>query len=105
MAGLGFGISLGPVVATGTVGVAAHEGGTASGLLTSSRQIVASLGLAALGTVAQHRTGASVSPQALADGYGLGLTVSGALLVAAVLVAVAVLRRPAAAPLESGTVR
>jgi len=105
MAGLGFGISLGPVVATATVGVAAHEGGTASGLLTSSRQIGASLGLAALGTVAQHRSGASVSPQALADGYGLGLTVSGALLVAAVLVAVAVLRRPAAAQLESGTVR
>jgi MFS family permease len=105
MAGLGFGISLGPVVATATVGVAAHEGGTASGLLTSSRQIGASLGLAALGTVAQHRTGASVSPQALADGYGLGLTVSGALLVAAVLVALAVLRRPAAEPLESSTVR
>jgi predicted MFS family arabinose efflux permease len=105
MAGLGFGISLGPVVATATVGVAAHEGGTASGLLTSSRQIGASLGLAALGTVAQHRTGASVGPQALADGYGLGLTVSGALLVAAVLVALAVLRRPAAEPLENSTVR
>jgi len=105
MAGLGFGISLGPVVATATVGVAAHEGGTASGLLTSSRQIGASLGLAALGTVAQHRSGASVSPQALADGYGLGLTVSAVLLVAAVLVAAAVLRRPTAEPLGSSTVR
>jgi len=105
LAGLGFGISLGPVVATATVGVAAHEGGTASGLLTSSRQIGASLGLATLGTVAQHRSGASVSPQALADGYGLGLTVSAVLLVAAVLVAATVLRRPAAEPLESSTVR
>jgi EmrB/QacA subfamily drug resistance transporter len=104
-AGLGFGISLGPVVATATAGVAAHEGGTASGLLTSSRQLGASFGLAALGAVAQHRTGGTVTPQTLADGYGLGLTVSAALLVAAVLVALAVLRRPAAEPVESGSVR
>ena len=93
VAGLGFGLCLGPVVATATAGVAPHESGTASGLLTSSRQIGASLGLAALGTVAQHRTGPSTTPAALADGYALGLTVSAALLVAAVVVILTVLRR------------
>jgi predicted MFS family arabinose efflux permease len=93
IAGLGFGLCLGPVVATATAGVAPHESGTASGLLTSSRQIGASLGLAALGTVAQHRTGPSTTPAALADGYALGLTSSAALLVAAVVVILTVLRR------------
>lgn len=93
VAGLGFGLCLGPVVATATAGVAPHESGTASGLLTSSRQIGASLGLAALGTIAQHRTGPSATPAALADGYALGLTLSAALLVAAVVVIATVLRR------------
>ena len=93
VAGLGFGLCLGPVVATATAGVAPHESGTASGLLTSSRQIGASLGLAALGTVAQHRAGPSATPAALADGYALGLTLSAALLVAAVVVIATVLRR------------
>ena len=106
-AGVGFGLCLGPVVSTATAGVAAHESGTASGLLTSSRQIGASLGLAALGTVAEHRTGGSVTPPALASGYALGLSVSAALLLAAVLVAVTVLPRDrgaAAEPLGASTV-
>ncbi|MBV2365766.1 MFS transporter [Streptomonospora nanhaiensis] len=50
--GTGFGLCLGPVVSTATAGVAPHESGTASGLLNSSRQIGASLGLAVLGTAA-----------------------------------------------------
>ncbi|HUR01968.1 MAG TPA: hypothetical protein VM347_05480, partial [Nonomuraea sp.] len=66
---------------------------TASGLLNSSRQIGASLGLAALGTAAHHRTGQIVTPETLNDGYALGLTLSAALLVAAVLIALTVLRR------------
>ncbi|MDX6280791.1 MAG: hypothetical protein QOH03_1862, partial [Kribbellaceae bacterium] len=45
---IGFGLCLGPVVSLATAGVSAHETGTASGLLASSRQIGASLGLAAL---------------------------------------------------------
>ena len=57
VASVGFGLCLGPVVSTATIGVAPHEAGTASGLLNSSRQIGASLGLAALGTAAAHRTG------------------------------------------------
>jgi EmrB/QacA subfamily drug resistance transporter len=100
-ASVGFGLCLGPVVSTATAGVAPHETGTASGLLNSSRQIGASLGLAALGTAAENRTGHSLTPQALNDGYALGLNLSAALLVVAVLIALAVLRRsdaPAAVP-------
>ncbi|WP_425470794.1 hypothetical protein [Streptomyces armeniacus] len=97
VAGVGFGLCLGPVVATATAGVASHEAGTASALLNSSRQLgaslgLASLGLAALGTAAQHRTGEPATPGALNDGYALGLALSAALLVAAALVALTVLR-------------
>lgn len=93
IASVGFGICLGPIVATATAGVAAHETGTASALLNSSRQIGASLGLAALGTAAHDRSGAAVTPEALTSGYGLGLGLSAALLVGAAIIALAVLRR------------
>ena len=88
------GCASGPVVSAATAGVAPHETGTASGLLNSSRQIGASLGLAALGTAAHHRTGRSGTPGALDDGYALGLTLGAALVIAAVVVALTVLRRP-----------
>ena len=90
---VGFGLCLGPLVSLATVGVAAHETGVASGLLASSRQIGASLGLAALGTAAQRRTGQSATPAALTDGYALGMTLGAVLLVGAVLVALTVLPR------------
>jgi predicted MFS family arabinose efflux permease len=98
VASVGFGLCLGPVVSTATVGVAPRETGTASGLLNSSRQIGASLGLAALATVAHNRTGQTATPGALNAGYALGLTLSAALLVAAVLIALTVLRRASPAP-------
>ncbi|WOT32778.1 MFS transporter [Streptomyces coeruleorubidus] len=91
--GGGFGLCLGPVASLATAGVAPHESGTASGLLNSSRQIGASLGLAALGATAHHRTGRTATPETLNDGYALGLTLSAALLIAAVIVALTVLRR------------
>ncbi|WP_235018177.1 MFS transporter [Thermomonospora echinospora] len=93
IASVGFGLCLGPLVSTATAGVAAHESGVASGLLNSSRQIGASLGLAALGTVAHNRTGRTATPEALNDGYALGLALSAALLAAAALIALTVLRR------------
>ncbi|NVI93034.1 MFS transporter [Actinomadura sp. BRA 177] len=92
IASVGFGLCLGPLVSIATAGVASHETGTASGLLNSSRQIGASLGLAALGTAAHDRTGAAVTPETLNDGYALGLTLGAALLLAAALIAVTVLR-------------
>ncbi|MFL5839510.1 MAG: MFS transporter [Thermoleophilaceae bacterium] len=91
---VGFGLCLGPVVSTATLGVAADETGTASGLLTSSRQIGAALGLAVLGTVAHGRTGSTTTPASLNDGYALGLTVGAALLLGAVLIALVVLPSP-----------
>jgi len=100
VASVGFGLCLAPVVSLATAGVAPHETGTASGLLNSSRQIGASLGLAALGTAAQERTGGAGTPEALTDGYALGLSLGAVLLLAAVVVAVTVLRpAPRPAPL------
>ncbi|WUH99706.1 MFS transporter [Spirillospora sp. NBC_00431] len=93
---VGFGLCLGPLVSIATDGVAAHEVGTASGLLNSSRQLGAALGLAALGTAAQHRTGPAESPGALSDGYAFGLTLCALLLVGAVLIVLTVLRRTGA---------
>ncbi len=98
VASVGFGLCLGPVVSTATIGVAPREAGTASGLLNSSRQIGASLGLAALGTAAARRTGPGRSLHALTAGYALGLTLSAGLLLAAVLIALTVLRRTSPAP-------
>ncbi|MEV5553066.1 MFS transporter [Nonomuraea wenchangensis] len=100
VAGAGFGLCLGPVVSTATAGVAAHESGTASGLLNSSRQLGAALGLAGLGTVAYSRAGGAAGPAALAEGYALGLTLAAGLLLAAVLIAAAVLPRAAPAAAE-----
>ncbi|MEJ3655908.1 MFS transporter [Actinomycetes bacterium KLBMP 9759] len=93
IASTGFGICLGPLVSVATTGVAAHETGTASGLLNSTRQIGASLGLAALGTVAAHRAGPAATPESLSAGYALGLGLCAALLLAAAVVALTVLRR------------
>ncbi|TDC56195.1 MFS transporter [Actinomadura sp. KC345] len=93
LAGVGFGLCLGPVTSIATSGVAPEETGTASGLLNSARQIGASLGLAALGTAAHHRTGDGAGPAALNDGYALGLTLGAALLLAAAVIALTILRR------------
>ncbi|MFE1874165.1 MFS transporter [Streptomyces sp. NPDC059496] len=98
LTGSGFGLCLGPVVSLATAGVAPHESGAAAGLLNSSRQIGASLGLAVLGAAAHHRTGGTVTPGTLNDGYALGLTLGAALVIAAVLVALAVLRRTGPPP-------
>jgi EmrB/QacA subfamily drug resistance transporter len=92
LASVGFGLCLGPVVSLATHGVEPGESGTASGLLSSSRQIGASLGLAVLGTAAVQRTGAASTPQTLNAGYALGLALAAGLLVVAALIAVTVLR-------------
>jgi EmrB/QacA subfamily drug resistance transporter len=93
VASIGIGLCLAPMASLGTGGVAAHEAGAASGLLNSSRQIGAALGLAALGTAASARTGDSGTLEALTDGYALGMTIGAVIVVVGTLVALAVLPR------------
>ncbi|GAA2659330.1 hypothetical protein Adu01nite_86650 [Paractinoplanes durhamensis] len=95
--GIGFGFCLGPVVSMATAGAPPQESGAASALLNSSRQIGASLGLAALGTAAQHHTGPIPTPSAVTSGYALGMSLGAALLLAAVAIAITVLPRTAPA--------
>ncbi|GAA3132406.1 MFS transporter [Streptomyces echinatus] len=97
LASVGIGLCLAPAVSIATGGVLPHEAGAASGVLNSTRQIGASLGLAALGTVAADRTGHAITPGRLNAGYALGMLVGAGILVCAVLIAVFVLPRPAPA--------
>lgn len=94
---IGFGLCLGPASSIATTGVDAAEVGTASGLLNSSRQIGASLGLAALGTAAQQRIAneSDSGTAALVSGYAVGFGIGAALLGAAAVVALTVLPRTA----------
>ncbi|MEV0125728.1 MFS transporter [Streptomyces sp. NPDC050703] len=94
VASVGIGLCLAPTVSIATGGVAPHEAGAASGVLNSTRQIGAALGLAALGTAANDRTGETVTPGSLTDGYALGMLAGAGLLVCAVLIVVLVLPRP-----------
>jgi EmrB/QacA subfamily drug resistance transporter len=91
--GIGFGLCLAPGVTIATFGVARQEAGTASGLLNSSRQIGASLGLAALGTAANDRTGHLPTPDALNRGYALGMNIGAIIVVVGVVLAFLLLPR------------
>ena len=98
---VGFGLCLAPLVSTATAGVADQETGTASGLLNSSRQLGATLGLAVIGTTAQRGAGPSPELADLSHGYALGFGLCAALLIGAALVAGLVLpcrARAAVAP-------
>ncbi|WP_345197487.1 MFS transporter [Streptomyces lavendulae] len=101
---IGAGMVLAPVAAAATTGVARREAGMASGFMNSSRQLGGCVGLAALATIAAHRTGTATDPAALNDGYALGLAVTAVLFVIAAAVAVVVLpRRRAALPVPQPT--
>ncbi|MFI6515056.1 MFS transporter [Spirillospora sp. NPDC050679] len=91
VASVGVGMCLGPVAVAATTGVAAHEAGTASGVLNSARQLGGAVGLAALVTLAAARTGTRTGAAALNDGYAAALLVTGALFLAAALIAFFVL--------------
>jgi MFS family permease len=81
-AGLGFALAYGPLNIAATNGVAAHEQGLASGLVSTSFQFGGALVLAVVTAVNKANTGVDGSPQALLDGYQAAIVVS---VIAAVL--------------------
>ena len=102
-AGLGFALAYGPLNIAATNGVAAHEQGLASGLVSTSFQFGGALVLAVVTAVNNANTGADGSPQALLDGFQAAIVVS--VIAAALGVVVTALRgrtrgEPAAEPVE-----
>jgi EmrB/QacA subfamily drug resistance transporter len=96
--GLGGGLTL-PMLATlGMSGASADDAGVASGLLNTTQQVGAALGLAALSALAAARTShlraAGLDARAaLTGGYRLGFGVGACLGVAAIILTITVLRR------------
>jgi predicted MFS family arabinose efflux permease len=98
--GLGMGLAVTPIAVAGTSGVPPQDAGLASGLLNTSRTVGASLGLAALATLAADHTSSVLTgvvptpahtAAALTDGYALAFAVAAGLLVATAAVAMATL--------------
>jgi EmrB/QacA subfamily drug resistance transporter len=100
VAAFGIGVALTPITLAATSGIRGSEAGLASGLVNTSRQVGASLGLAALATVATSRSdnllaGAGPHPvgAALSAGFGLAFAVAAGIAVLAALIALALPRR------------
>jgi MFS family permease len=98
--GLGMGFAVTPIAVAGTAGVPREDAGLASGLLNTSRTVGASIGLAALATIAASRTtsvlaGVATTPTrgaaALSDGYALAFGIAAVVLVVTAMVAIATL--------------
>jgi EmrB/QacA subfamily drug resistance transporter len=100
LGGAGMGFSFVPVTIASLAGVERSDAGVASGLVNTSRQIGGAIGLAAMSTVAASATssyaqahGLGVSnAAATVSGFQTSFVVLGALLVAAIVVAVGFLR-------------
>jgi len=98
--GAGGGISFPALMTLAMSGATAEDAGLASGLINTTAQVGAALGLAVLATIAAARTGAqratgTPEPDALTSGYHLAFGVGAVLLLASIAVAVTMLRRPA----------
>jgi MFS family permease len=95
--GIGSGISFPALMTLSMSGATPEDAGLASGLVNTTVQVGAALGLAVLATLSASRTealadGGASTAAALTGGYQLAFTVGAGLVGVALLVAVAVLQ-------------
>jgi EmrB/QacA subfamily drug resistance transporter len=102
--GLGGGLTLPAVTTLGMSGATDADAGLVSGVFNTSQQVGGALGLALLTTLAAGRTGSSQTGQSLTDGYHLAWETGAILGLAAIAVAVIVLRPPRSRRGGEGTV-
>jgi MFS family permease len=100
--GIGGGLSFPALMSLAMSDATAEDAGLVSGLVSTTAQVGGALGLAVLATLsssrADHLLGAGESPAAaLTAGYHLAFGVGAVLVLIALVLAAAVLRRPAAA--------
>jgi MFS family permease len=93
---IGMGLTFVPVTLIATTNIDAADSGLASGLFNTSQQVGGALGLAILSSVAASRTSAvhGVSQAtALVDGFQLAFLVGAGLMLTAIAVILALIRR------------
>ena len=95
--GFGAGMAFPALMSLAMSGVERHEAGLASGLVNTTAQVGAALGLAVLATLSSERSDALIADgeetaQALTSGYQLAFWIGAALVLAAIVVAVTVLK-------------
>jgi EmrB/QacA subfamily drug resistance transporter len=104
--GIGSGLMMPAVMGLAMSAADPQDAGLASGLVNTTQQVGGAIGLAVLATLATARTndllaGGEAAPVALNSGYHLAFVVGATFLVAAVVLALTVLRQPEAAPPEA----
>ncbi|GGM37783.1 MFS transporter [Dactylosporangium sucinum] len=95
----GGGLVLPAITGLGMSGARGDDAGLASGLFNTTQQLGMAVGVAALSTLAAHRTGTLLAagagePDALTAGYRLAFTISAGLLVLSMAGAALLLRSP-----------
>jgi MFS family permease len=105
--GIGLGFSFVPVSIAALAGVTQREAGLASGLFNTSQQIGGALGLAALSTLATSKSSSAggSSTHALVVGFHWAFAGGAAVMVVALAVMVALLRRRHVARIEEAAAR
>ena len=106
--GVGAGIAFPALVTLAMAGATASDAGLASGLVNTTQQVGGALGLAVLATLSTSRTNHLLADgesgaSALTGGYHLAFGIGAGLVLAAIVVAVAVLRSERALELDTAS--